>query len=55
MDALPLISILALIFALILMSEVFRLKRDLRKLKKLMKHLRDDMELLKNTEKREGK
>ena len=51
MNALPLISILGLIFALILMSEVVRLKRDIRKLKKLMKYLRDDMELLKNPEK----
>ena len=51
MDALPLISILALIFAFIFMSEVFRLKREIRKLKKLMKHLTGELELLKNREK----
>ena len=51
MDALPLISILALIFAFIFMTEVFRLKREIRKLKKLMKHLTGELELLKNREK----
>tara|TARA_B100000749_G_scaffold264475_1_gene238821 strand:+ start:346 stop:513 length:168 start_codon:yes stop_codon:yes gene_type:complete len=51
MDALPLISILALIFAFIFMSEVFRLKREIRKLKKLMKYLTGELELLKNREK----
>ena len=48
MDVLPFISILILIFSLILISEIMKLKREIRKLKRQgkrtvldIKHLKD--------------
>ena len=47
MDAIPLISILVLIFAVVLMSEVIKLKKETRKLSKLVGHLKKDIDILK--------
>ena len=48
MDALPLISILVIVFAMILITEMIRLKRDVRKLSRLTRNLRKDIDLLKS-------
>ena len=48
MDAIPLISILVLIFAVVLMSEVIKLKKETRKLSKLVGHLKKDIDILKS-------
>jgi hypothetical protein len=47
MDALPIISILVLIFSFVLISEIMRLRKELRKLTRLTRHLKQDIELLK--------
>ena len=47
MDVLPLISFLELIFALVLISEIIRQKKELRKLTRLSKHMKKDIEKLK--------
>ncbi len=47
-DAIPLISILVLIFAMVLMSEVIKLKKETRKLSKLVGHLKKDINILKS-------
>ena len=45
-DALPIISTLTLIFSLLLISEIFRLKKEQRKLNKKIDYLRKDIDLL---------
>jgi len=47
MDALPLISVLTLLFAMILISELIKLKKEVRKLSKLSHHLKNDVNTLK--------
>tara|TARA_B100001996_G_scaffold217264_1_gene167027 strand:+ start:1072 stop:1233 length:162 start_codon:yes stop_codon:yes gene_type:complete len=47
MDALPIISILVLIFSFVLISEIMRLRKELRKLARLTQYLKQDIELLK--------
>ncbi|MDP6170158.1 MAG: hypothetical protein QF780_09140 [Candidatus Marinimicrobia bacterium] len=47
MDALPLISILLFVFAFMLISEIIRLRKELRKLTKLTRHMQQDIEKLK--------
>ena len=47
-DAIPLISILVLIFAMVLMSEVIKLKKETRKLSKLVGYLKKDIDILKS-------
>ena len=48
MDAIPLISILVLIFAMLSVSEIMKLKKELRKLSKLTGHLKKDIDILKS-------
>jgi hypothetical protein len=45
-DALPIISTLTLIFSLLLISEIFRLKKEQRRLTKKIDYLRKDIDLL---------
>jgi len=45
-DALPIISTLTLIFSMLLISEIFRLKKEQRKLNKKIDYLRKDIDLL---------
>ena len=45
-DALPIISTLTLIFSLLLISEIFRLKKEQRRLNKKIDYLRKDIDLL---------
>ena len=45
-DALPIISTLTLIFSLLLISEIFRLKKEQRRLNKKIEYLRKDIDLL---------
>ena len=45
-DALPIISTLTLIFSLLLISEIFRLKKEQRILNKKIDYLRKDIDLL---------
>jgi hypothetical protein len=45
-DALPIISILTLIFSMLLISEIFRLKKEQRRLNKKIGYLRKDIDLL---------
>ena len=47
MDALPFISILVLLFAITLINEIFRLKKEVRKIGRSNKHMRKDIEKLK--------
>ena len=47
-DALPIISTLTLIFSLLLISEIFRLKKEQRRLNKKIDYLRKDIDLLLN-------
>ena len=47
MDVLPFITILLIIFAFILVTEITRLKKEVRKIGKLNKHMRNDIEKLK--------
>ena len=48
LDAVPLISILVLIFSMILMGEIMKLKKELRKLSKLSGHMKRDIDNLKS-------
>ena len=45
-DALPIISTLTLIFSMLLISEIFRLKKEQRRLNKKIDYLRKDIDLL---------
>tara|TARA_Y100000994_G_C15686837_1_gene440049 strand:- start:1686 stop:1847 length:162 start_codon:yes stop_codon:yes gene_type:complete len=47
MDVLPFISILVILFAIILITETIRLKKEVRKIVRLNKHMRKDIEMLK--------
>jgi hypothetical protein len=47
MDALPMISVLILLFATVLISEIIKLKKEVRKLAKKTKHLNNDIKALK--------
>tara|TARA_Y100000768_G_scaffold76986_1_gene54494 strand:- start:98 stop:259 length:162 start_codon:yes stop_codon:yes gene_type:complete len=47
MDVLPFISILVLLFAFTLITEIIRLKKEVRKIGRLNKHIRKDIEKLK--------
>ena len=47
MDTLPFISILVILFSLILTSETIRLKKELRKLTRLTRHMQKDIDKLK--------
>jgi len=47
-DALPIISTLTLIFSMLLISEIFRLKKEQRRLNKKIDYLRKDIDLLLN-------
>ncbi len=47
MDTLPMISILVVIFAMILLGEQMKLKKEVRRLQNLTKHLKNDIEKLK--------
>ena len=47
MDALPLISILIVVFAFMLISETIRLRKELRRLTRLIHHMQQDIEKLK--------
>ncbi len=47
MDALPLIAILTIIFSFAMISEIIRLKKELRKISRLIRHMRQDIEKLK--------
>ena len=44
MDTLPMISILVVIFAMILLGEQMKLKKEVRRLQNLTKHLKNDIE-----------
>ena len=45
-DALPIISILTLIFSLVLISEIFKIKKVQRRLENKMKYLQKDFDEL---------
>ena len=47
MDVLPFISILVLLFALMLINVTIRLKKEVRKIGRSNKHMRKDIEKLK--------
>jgi|TARA_B110000196_G_C21091806_1_gene637940 Sec-independent protein translocase protein TatA len=47
MDSLPMISILVLVFTLVLLGEHMKLKKEVRRLTNLTKHLKNDIEKLK--------
>ena len=47
MDVLPFISILLFLFSMILVSEIIKLKKELRKIKKLTGHIKKDIEKIK--------
>ena len=47
MDVLPFISILVILFAITLITETIRLKKEVRKIGRLNKHMRKDIEMLK--------
>ena len=47
METLPLISVLIIIFATMLVFETIRLKKNLRKLSKLVKYMQKDLDKLK--------
>ena len=44
MDSLPFISILVLVFAVVIIGEMMKLKKEVRRLAKLSQHLKDDIE-----------
>ena len=44
MDSLPFISILVLVFTVVIIGEIIKLKKEVRRLTKLSQHLKDDME-----------
>ena len=45
-DALPIISILTLVFSLVLISEIFKIKKVQRRLENKMKYLQKDFDEL---------
>ena len=47
-DALPIISLLTLVFSLLLISEILRLRKEQRRQNKKMKYLQKDIDKLKN-------
>tara|TARA_B100000941_G_C28339810_1_gene466110 strand:- start:169 stop:330 length:162 start_codon:yes stop_codon:yes gene_type:complete len=47
MDVLPYISILVLLFAITLVTEITRLKKEVRKIGRLNRHILSDIEKLK--------
>jgi len=53
MDAMPMISILVIVFAMVLLGEHMKLKKEVRKLGNLVKHLQKDIEQLKSTSEEE--
>tara|TARA_Y100001936_G_C16028293_1_gene643920 strand:- start:555 stop:722 length:168 start_codon:yes stop_codon:yes gene_type:complete len=50
MDALPLISILILLFAFVLVFEIIKLKKEIRKIFRLTQILQNDLNKLKTNE-----
>ena len=44
MDSFPFISILVLVFAFVIIGEIMKLKKEVRRLTKLSQHLKDDIE-----------
>jgi len=53
MDALPLIAFLVFIFAMILMSELFKLKREIRKITNITNRLKKEVLEITNKKKQE--
>ena len=47
-DALPIISLLTLVFSMLLISEILRLRKEQRRQNKKMKYLQEDIDKLKN-------
>ena len=47
-DALPIISILTLVFSMLLISEILRLRKEQRRQNKKMEHLQKDINKLKD-------
>jgi len=47
-DALPIISFLILVFSMLLISEILRLRKEQRRQNKKMKYLQKDIDKLKN-------
>ena len=48
MESIPLISVLIIVFAFILLGEQIKLKKELRKLSRLTKKLKIEIEKVKN-------
>ena len=48
MDSLPMIAILVLVFTMIFLGEHMKLKKEVRHLQNLTKHLKDDIKKLKD-------
>ena len=44
MDSFPFISILVLVFAFVIIGEIMKLKKEVRRITKLSQHLKDDIE-----------
>ena len=53
MDALPMISVLILLFATVLIGEIIKLKKEVRKLTKRTKHLNNEIKALKEKSSKE--
>ena len=51
MESLPLISILIVVFAFIILGEQIKLKKEVRKLSKLTKNLKIEIEKIKTKDK----
>ena len=47
-DALPIISLLTLVFSMLLISEILRLRKEQRRQNKKMKYIQEDIDKLKN-------
>ncbi len=47
-EALPIISLLTLVFSMLLISEILRLRKEQRRQNKKMKYLQKDIDKLKN-------
>ena len=45
-DSLPIISILTLVFSLVLISEIFKIKKEQRRLENKMKYFQKDLDKL---------
>ena len=50
-DALPIISILTLVFSMLLITEIFRLRKEQRRLNNKITYLRKDIDILKDGKK----